>query len=386
MQRVLTEQIPILVWSEDVDDATMEQARNLANLPFAFSHIALMADAHVGFGMPIGGVLAAEGQVIPHAVGLDIGCGVRAWPLNLTHGELAPVLDRILNDVQRSVPQGFEWHASSQSERTRLFDQVPDVRPLRDEIEKAARQMTTLGGGNHFVELQVDGESMCWAMVHTGSRNVGKQMAGYYDDVARRDNRQRGSSVPDEWGLAHLEIGSASGQDYMQVMGWCMRFAAENRRLIAEEVMRAVRRHFPDAAPGEAIEVHHNYASIETHFGREVVIHRKGAIHARGRVAVPGSMGTASYIAEGKASPDAFESCSHGAGRSMGRKQAMREIPRELVLAGLREKGVRLFKANKRDVSEEAPQAYKDIDSVMAHQRDLVEPLVRLTPIGVVKG
>lgn len=386
MQTITTESLPILTWAEDLDEGTMAQAKNLANLPFAFHHIALMADAHVGFGMPIGGVLATRGQVIPHAVGLDIGCGMVAWPTNVPSAQLSPVRDRILNDIQRSVPTGFEWHRSSQADRTTLFDDMPDVPALRGEREAAEKQIGSLGGGNHFLELQADPEGMVWAMVHSGSRNVGKQMGERYDALARNENRAGSSLVPLEWGLAHLPIDSAAGQEYFAVMEWCLRFAAESRRLMAEQIQRAIDRLFPGVEPGEPIAIHHNYAAIEQHFGETVVVHRKGAVHARGTVIVPGSMGTSSYIGEGLANPDSFESCSHGAGRRLGRKQAKRTLPREVVMAQLKERDVRLFKVKKGDVAEEAPDAYKDIEDVMGRQADLVRPLVRLTPLGVVKG
>jgi len=381
-----TERLPILIWGESVDDEAMAQARNLANLPFAFHHIALMPDAHVGYGMPIGGVFAATGQVVPHAVGLDIGCGVRAWRTSIPVDDFLRVRDLVLNDVQRSVPQGFEWHRDSQADRTTLFDDVPDVPALQAEIEKATKQLASLGGGNHFIEAQVDPDGIVWMMVHTGSRNVGKQVADHFNRVARGINSLEGSTVPPEWGLAHLAIDSDDGRAYLSAMEWCMRFAWENRRLIAETIQDAIDRRLPGTVPDEAHDVHHNYAAVETHFGEEVVVHRKGAVRALGTVFVPGSMGTLSYVGEGLAHPLAFESCSHGAGRVMGRKAAMRDLPRDDVLADLKRQDVRLFKAHKRDVSEEAPQAYKDIDEVMRWQRDLVEPRVRLRPLGVVKG
>jgi len=381
-----TESVPILVWGAEVDDATLAQARNLANLPFAFRHVALMADAHVGFGMPIGGVLATEGEVLPHAVGMDIGCGVRAWRTGIAVADFLPWRDRILSDIQRSVPQGFEWHRASQADRTDLFDDMPDVPALLAERDKAMRQIGSLGGGNHFLELQADPDGVAWAMVHSGSRNVGKQMAEHYDHIARDVNRSRRSPVPLEWGLAHLSVDSPPGREYLEVMGWCLRFARESRRLMAEDVRGAIARRFSDAEQGEATDIHHNYAAEEEHFGRRVVVHRKGAVHACGTVIVPGSMGTASYVGVGLANPLSFESCSHGAGRAMGRKEAKRRLPREQVLRDLDARGVRLFKSHKGDVAEEAPQAYKDIEDVMRHQADLVRPLVRLTPLGVVKG
>ncbi len=386
MKPVTTERVPILIWGESVDEQVLAQARNLANLPFAVSHIALMPDAHVGFGMPIGGVFAAEGQVVPHAVGLDIGCGMRTWKTGVTAEELSPLRDVILGDIQRTVPQGFDWHDSSQASRTDLFDEVPDIPILREQMARAERQLGTLGGGNHFIELQVDASGVVWVMIHSGSRNVGLQTAERYDHIAREENRSHRTGVPLEWGLAHLDIESGAGEEYLEAMGWCLRFAAENRRLMGEAVHDAISSHFPAALPEPAIDVHHNYAAIEQHFGEKVVVHRKGAVRASGPVIVPGSMGTASYIGEGLGNPDSFESCSHGAGRAMGRKAAMRTLSRDDVLAELESKGVRLVTASKRAVAEEAPEAYKDIEDVMRWQRDLVEPRTRLAPIGVVKG
>ena len=386
MDAIITERIPILVWGEAADGPTLDQARHLANLPFAARHVALMPDAHIGYGMPIGGVFAAEGQVVPHAVGLDIGCGVRAWRTNVPADQLLPVRDAILAEIQRAVPQGFRWHAKSQADRTGLFDEIPDVPVLREQSQRAVLQIGTLGGGNHFIELQVDPGGVVWAMIHSGSRNVGKQMAEHYDRLAREENLHGLSDVPAEWGLAHLAVESAAGAEYLAVMDWCLRFAAENRRLMAEAVDAAIARRFPGIEPDAALDVHHNYAAVESHFGARLVVHRKGAVRAAGTVIVPGSMGTSSYIGEGLANPESFESCSHGAGRAMGRKAAMRALSADRVLRELADGGVRLLTASKRDVAEEAPEAYKDIEAVMRWQRDLVEPRIRLTPIGVLKG
>lgn len=386
MFTITTERVPIFVWGEAADEATLAQARNLANLPFAFRHVALMPDAHVGYGMPIGGVLATVGQVIPHAVGLDIGCGVRAWRTNIRADDLRPRREAVLHQIQHDVPQGFDWHKASQTHRTDLFGSVPDVPVLQAELHKAERQVGSLGGGNHFIELQQDPDGVAWVMVHTGSRNVGKQMAEHYDHLARELNRREGSPVPLEWGLAHLGTDTAAGQEYLEVMGWCLRFAFESRRLIAEAVNQALARLFPGVRPDEQTDVHHNYAAVETHFGERVVVHRKGAVRAVGTVLVPGSMGTASYVASGLGEPASFESCSHGAGRAMGRKAALRTLPRERVLRELEALDVALAKTHTGDVAEEAPEAYKDIEVVMRWQSELVQPLVRLTPLGVVKG
>ena len=386
MHAVTTDKVPIKVWGADPDEATMAQARNLARLPFAWKWIALMPDAHVGYGMPIGGVLASLGEVIPHAVGLDIGCGVRAWRTGVPVAEFRPVRDAVLSDIQRAVPVGFEHHERSQEDRTALFSDVPDVPVLRAETAKAARQVGTLGGGNHFMEVQRDPDGAVWMMVHSGSRNLGKQMAEHYDQLAKRENAVSHDAVPLEWGLAHVPAESGIGAEYLEVMDFCLRFARESRRLMAEVMQAALARRFPGVTPDAPIDIHHNYASREEHYGREVVIHRKGAVLAQGDVIVPGSMGTHTWLGRGLADPESFRSCSHGAGRRLGRKQAKREITAERVIREMRERDVHLFEARRRDVAEEAPEAYKDIDEVMAAQRDLVEPTLLLTPLGVVKG
>ncbi|MCX8007188.1 MAG: RtcB family protein, partial [Coriobacteriia bacterium] len=270
------ERIPILVWGEMPDEGTLAQTRNIANLPFAHHHVALMPDAHVGFGMPIGGVFGSVGHVVPHAVGLDIGCGVRAFKTSLRRDEIRSVLDEVLSAIMREVPQGFDWHRESQAHRTDVFDDVPDSPVLRTEKGRAERQVGTLGGGNHFIELQQDEDGFVWVMIHCGSRNVGKQVAEHYDGIARDLNKRGGSSVPPEWGLAHLGVRSAAGAEYLAAMDWCLRFAKENRRLIAESVRAVLGRRFAGVGFEPDIDVHHNYASVERHFGREVVVHRKG--------------------------------------------------------------------------------------------------------------
>jgi tRNA-splicing ligase RtcB (3'-phosphate/5'-hydroxy nucleic acid ligase) len=383
---VETRRVPIKVWGCPPDPQTMQQADHLADLPFAYKWVDLMPDAHVGYGMPIGGILAAEGRVIPHAVGLDIGCGVRAWRTNVPLADFMRVRDMVLSDIQRSVPVGFTWHRDSQADRTELFDDVPDIAPLHEELEKAARQLGTLGGGNHFMEVQRDPDDVVWMMVHSGSRNLGKQMATHYNGLAKEENARRGDPVPPQWGLAHVSAEEGVGAEYLAVMDFCLRFAKESRRLMAENMQTALARRFPGVAPDPPIDIHHNYAALERHYGRDVWIHRKGAVHAVGDVVIPGSMGTHTFIGRGLCEPESFCSCSHGAGRRMGRGEAKRQMSVEHVMREMRDRDVRLFKAKKGDVAEEAPEAYKDIDEVMAAQRDLVEPTLLLTPVGVVKG
>lgn len=376
-----TNRVPIKSWA-DADAGTMEQAAHLASLPFAFKHVALMPDTHVGYGMPIGGVLAATGVVIPNAVGVDIGCGMRLWQTGVTVEEFMPLRDKVLSDIHRSVPTGFGRHA-----QPRAIPEMPDIEPLLAQSDTARVSIGTLGGGNHFIELQRDGEGNVWAMLHSGSRNLGKTMCDHYNRIARDLNARWRSTVPDEWQLAFLPLDSDEGQEYMRVMSYCLDFAKANRLDMQTAVITAFTRYFPSASsPDVTVDIHHNYAAIEHHFGRNVVVHRKGAVKANGAVVIPGSMGSASYLCTGLDNPESFGSCSHGAGRAMGRKEAKRAVSAESVILEMREADIRLFKSKKDDVAEECRAAYKDIEDVMARQTDLVRPDVRLTPLGVIKG
>lgn len=372
---------PIKMWAEP-DDGTMEQAAHLASLPFAFHHVALMPDTHIGYGMPIGSVLATEGVVIPNAVGVDIGCGMRLWRTGVTVDEFMPFRDQILNDIQRNVPTGFGRH-----QLPRVIPEMPDVATLREQEDIARVSIGTLGGGNHFIEVQRDEDGNVWAMLHSGSRNLGKTMCDHYNRVARDMNKRWHSDVPDEWQLAFLPLDTDEGKEYMAVMGYCLKFAHANRAVMQDAILTAFTRYLPSAAdPDITVDIHHNYAAMEHHFGRNVMVHRKGAVKARGPVIIPGSMGSASYFCSGLDNPESFSSCSHGAGRAMGRKEAQRKVSVESVIKEMRDADISLFKAKKNDVAEECRAAYKDIDEVMANQADLVQPDVRLTPLGVVKG
>lgn len=377
----MTERVPIKMWA-DPDEGTLEQARHLAALPFAFRHVALMPDTHIGYGMPIGGVLATRGTVIPNAVGVDIGCGMRLWKTGVTVDEFIPVRDKVLNYIQRNIPTGFGRHKNP-----RDIPEMPDIDPLQAQADIAALSIGTLGGGNHFIEVQRDEDGNVWAMLHSGSRNLGKTMCDHYNRAARDLNARWHSQVPDEWQLAFLPLDTDEGQEYMAVMGYCLEFAKANRAAMQAAVVEAFTAFLPGAADcSVAFDIHHNYAAMEHHFGQNVMVHRKGAVKARGPVIIPGSMGSASYFCSGLDNPESFGSCSHGAGRAMGRKQAQREISVESVVLEMRDADIALYKANKSDVAEECRAAYKDIEDVMAHQADLVSADVRLTPLGVVKG
>jgi len=382
--------IPLKVWTDDLEEGAAEQAAHLAELPFAFHHVALMPDAHQGYGMPIGGVLATEGVVVPNAVGLDIGCGMRTWPTGVSVAEFMPHRDAVMHQIQRDVPTGFAHHQKMQAEWW-VTDGVEDAMAhpiVCREYESSLHQVGTLGGGNHFIEAQADESGDVWMMLHSGSRNLGKQVADHYNRLAVALNAQWHSSVPASWELAFLPLDSDAGRSYVAEMDLCLLFARTNRERMEARIRSVLDAVFPVAAPGESLDVHHNYAAMEHHFGRNVMVHRKGAVRAREgeRVIIPGSMGSSSYIALGKGEPQSFASCSHGAGRAMGRKAAKRAIPAQQVIEEMRAADIALFKAKRGDVAEECRQAYKDIDAVMAAQSDLVTVAVRLRPLAVVKA
>ena len=382
-----TERIPIKNWALDIEDGALEQAKALANLPFAMNWIAIMPDSHQGYGMPIGGVMATNRIVVPNAVGVDIGCGMKARKTNLTDID-KDTLKRLLNQIQRDIPTGFNHQTKPQPVSEELMDMTKqlsyDNLAFRKIVNQMPIQMGTLGGGNHFIEIQKGDDSHIWIMLHSGSRGIGKMTCDYYNDLAEDFNKQWYSYAAKE--LAFLPIDSAQGMEYLQAMRIGMKFAEDNRLHMLEKITQILTKEFPNMEYEEAIDTHHNYAAMEHHAGGDYLVHRKGAVRAVGKVIIPGSMGSYSYIGEGLQSPNSFWSCSHGAGRRMGRKEATRQFTAQQILAEMKEKDIELYKIKKEDVAEECVQAYKDIDIVMENQKDLVKPLVKLRPIGVVKG
>lgn len=388
LREISDEPIPIKLWLNDIEAGALDQARNLARLPFAYRHIALMPDCHQGFGMPIGGVLATKDVVIPNAVGVDIGCGMCAVQTSLSEIE-QKTLKSIMSDVRQLVPLGFKHHSKPQDER-----RMPEMKSRENmpvvarEYESATYQIGTLGGGNHFLEIQKGSDGQVWIMVHSGSRNIGKQVADYYNRLAIKLNQEWKSPVPRSAQLAWLPINSREGQQYLAEMNYCIDFALASRRLMMDNILTVFEAHFKmefRAAP--MINIAHNYASAEKHFGQEVVVHRKGATKASLDTTgiIPGSQGANSYIVKGKGNPESFESCSHGAGRKMGRKEAIRSLDLKKEIEKLEKKGV-IHALRRAGDLEEASGAYKDIAIVMKNQDDLVDILVELSPLAVIKG
>lgn len=410
MITIKTEQMkfPIKVWLKDqtqVEDSCLEQAQHLAELPFLHKWVSLMPDTHTGMGMPIGGVIATNGVIIPNAVGVDIGCGMAYAGTNIKVSELKNIvtgngtfMQALVGDILRNVPVGFNHHKTKQpcAALDRAFQEINKyaaIPALYSQIEGGYYQAGTLGGGNHFIEIQEDNEGYLGIMIHSGSRNVGKQICDYFHKTARELNEKWCSPIPDEWRLAFLPVDSAEGKQYIDWMNLALDFAYENRALMIHAVQnildRMMKKHADtNYAYTEEINCHHNYAAIEHHYGSNVWVHRKGATRARAgeRAVIPGAMGSFSYIVEGLGNEESFCSSSHGAGRQYSRKSAMERFSAEQVICDLKEQGVTLGKNNKSDVAEESRFAYKNIDEVMDNQKDLVKPVKRLKTVGVVKG
>ena len=390
MIQIITEgcKVPIKMWLKDVEPTAIQQARNLANLPFVFKHVALMPDCHQGYGMPIGGVLATQGVIVPNAVGVDIGCGMCALKTSLTeinNEEMKQVMSRI----RELVPLGFDHHDRAQDENLMpSLEQMPENGVVRRQYTAAKKQIGTLGGGNHFIEIQKGSDGHIWVMIHSGSRNIGLKVADHYNRMASQLNERWHSSVTKKMDLAFLPIETREAKDYFVEMQYCVDFAFASRKLMMENIKLAFGNVMGEVFQEvDFINIAHNYARWESHFGTNVIVHRKGATSAReGEIGIiPGSQGTKSYIVRGKGNPESFQSCSHGAGRALGRKQAQRELNLEEEIFNLNEQGILHSIRFLKDL-DEAPGAYKDIQVVMENQRDLVDILVELSPLAVIKG
>ena len=386
-QVVNTERIPVKLWIEDIEEGALEQAQNMANLPFAFRHVAIMPDSHQGYGMPIGGVLATNGVIIPNAVGVDIGCGMCALKTNLTEIETT-TLKKVMSGIRNKVPLGFNHHKERQNEALMPSNEnIIKGGIVERQYEAALKQIGTLGGGNHFIEIQKGSDGHIWIMIHSGSRNIGLKVAEYYNRLATKLNERWFSEIPSKWQLAFLPIETQEAKEYMSEMQYCVDFAFANRKLMMENIKASFEAELTDFEELDFVNIAHNYARWENHFDTNVIVHRKGATSAsKGEVGIiPGSQGTKSFIVKGKGNPESFESCSHGAGRALSRKQAQNTLSLEEEIARLDNQNIIHAIRNKKDL-DEAPGAYKNIDMVMENQKDLVDIEVELTPLAVIKG
>lgn len=391
MKIVNSEKIPIKIWSNDIEDGAMQQARNLANLPFAFSHIAIMPDCHQGYGMPIGGVLATEDVIIPNAVGVDIGCGMCAVRTNLTEID-KDTLKKIMGGSKKGiigirdlVPLGFNKHNTPQPG-------MPECKNINlpivsREYRKAELSLGTLGGGNHFIEIQSGSDGSIWIMIHSGSRNLGKQVADYYNKVAKKLNEKIKPEIDKKFDLAFLPVDSDEAQSYLREMNYCVEYAFANRKKMMDHAKQVFMENFPEINFDNFINIAHNYAVKEKHFGKNVFVHRKGATsaHKDETGIIPGSQGTKSYVVKGKGNPESFESCSHGAGRVMSRKKAIKNLDLSYEIKKLDDLGIIHGIRHKKDL-DEASSAYKDIEEVMSQQKELVTICTELSPLAVIKG
>jgi tRNA-splicing ligase RtcB (3'-phosphate/5'-hydroxy nucleic acid ligase) len=389
---------PILAWTRGVpvEHAAQEQLRNVASLPFIHSHIAVMPDVHFGIGATVGSVIPTKGAIIPAAVGVDIGCGMMAVETTLRAEDLPDSLAAIRSGIERKVPVGngpggdFKDvpNAATTALKDGLMARLEAVLAKHPKIrgDKATKQLGTLGGGNHFIELCLDERGRVWVMLHSGSRGTGNLVGTYFIERAREvlARRELGYHVPDK-NLAFFMEGEPLFDDYVEAVGWAQDYARVNREVMMSRVLLALREHVqPFQTAKHAVNCHHNYVAREHHFGADVYVTRKGAVRAgAGELGIiPGSMGAKSFIVRGRGNADAFCTCSHGAGRAMSRSEAKRRFNVEDHIAATQ--GVECRKDE--GVIDETPMAYKDIDAVMAAQKDLVEVVHTLKQVVCVKG
>ena len=387
--------VPVKIYTDDVDESSLRQLRNLSELPFIHSHVAAMPDVHTGIGATVGSVIPTLGAIIPAAVGVDIGCGMNALRLSLTASQLPDNLSRIRSAIETAVPVGFNSHGAPAADRAviralenplaEMLRKHPGIAPSRKQgADIWILQLGTLGGGNHFIELCQDEAGAVWVMLHSGSRGTGNRIGSYFIELARRDMERQHVHLPDR-DLAYFREGALHFDDYFAAVKWAQEYAMENRRVLMRLILDTLRRQLPPfTVTREAINCHHNYVERERHFGREVYLTRKGAIRAGlGDLGiVPGSMGAKSYIVRGLGNAESFCSSAHGAGRRMSRTQAKRKY--NIHDLETQTAGVECRKD--RGVIDEIPAAYKDIDTVMANQQDLVEVVHTLKQIVCVKG
>ena len=381
---------PVKIWTNNVEESAMRQIENLTTLPFLFHHLTIMPDVHAGMGMPIGGVLACKDAVIPNAVGVDIGCGMCAVKTNWKVAEIPTDVLRkqIMRSIRKRIPLGMDHHKEAQDEKYlptgHDIDRMEIVKQRQVSITK---EVGTLGGGNHFIELQKDETDTLWIMIHSGSRNLGARVGEHYNNIARELNEKWHSVVKPELRLSFLPRGVKEFEMYWKEMRFCIDFALCNRKLMMERIEEVIKDAIPEIEFEPMINIAHNYAAWEHHFGQDVIVHRKGATLAREGVIgiIPGSQGTASYIVEGLGNPESFCSCSHGAGRTMSRTAAIRDLDMKEEVDRLDALGI-IHAIRNQDDMQEASGAYKDIETVIANETDLVKVKTRLLPVAVIKG
>lgn len=396
IQKIMTKgKVPVKIYTDEIEPEAMQQLYNMAQLPFIHSHIAVMPDVHMGKGATVGSVIPTRQAIIPAAVGVDIGCGMNALRLSIKAHDLPDNLRSLRLFIEDAIPVGFNMHKQDRARQStviglsgglaHILDKHPKINAMqRKPYETWVRQLGTLGGGNHFIELCLDENQDVWIMLHSGSRGIGNVIGSYFIALAQKDMGQHLANLPDK-DLAYFSEGAKHYDDYLDAVEWAQDYAMANRREMMVLLIEALRKKLPKfGVTKEAINCHHNYVAREDHFGASLFITRKGAIRAgEGELGIiPGSMGTKSYIVRGKGNPQSFCSCSHGAGRRMSRTAAKRQFTVDAVEA--QTQGVECRKD--KGIIDEIPGAYKDIDTVMENQSDLVEVVHTLKQVLCVKG
>ena len=381
---------PVKIWTNYVEKSAMRQIENLTTLPFLFHHLAIMPDVHTGMGMPIGGVLACKDAVIPNAVGVDIGCGMCAVKTNWKVADIPTDVLRkqIMRGIRKRIPMGMDHHKEAQDEKyLPTGHDIDKMEIVKRRQEYITKEVGTLGGGNHFIELQKDETGTLWIMIHSGSRNLGKLVGDYYNEKAKKLNERWYSVVSPDIRLSFLPLRTDEFNAYWQEMKYCVDFALCNRKLMMKRIEEVIKDAIPEIGFEPMINIAHNYAAWERHYGQDVIVHRKGATLAREGVIgiIPGSQGTASYIVEGLGNPESFCSCSHGAGRTLSRTAAIRDLNLKEEVERLDALGI-IHAIRNQDDMQEASGAYKDIETVIANEADLVKVKTRLLPVAVIKG
>ncbi len=378
----------VLAWvHHDLSLDEQNMLRNVSRLPCLYKHVALMPDAHLGIGSMVGSVVATKDAVIPATIGVDIGCGMSAVKTPFKSGILDGKLKDLRHEIERAIPVGFNAHKETDDTAARWkgWDNFEDlIESVQDRKVKAMKQLGTLGGGNHFLEVCLDTEDNVWLMLHSGSRNIGKEIAERH--IATAKTLHRLNELPDP-NLAYFIQGTDEFKNYWRDLEWAQGYAMMNRQVMMKRLLKSFNRMFnkqKEFRPEIAVNCHHNYVALEEHFGEKVFVTRKGAINAEsGRYGIiPGSMGAKSFIIKGLGNPQSYNSCSHGAGRKMSRTAAKKRFTREDLERMT--KGVECRKDS--GVIDEIPGAYKDIDQVMRNQSDLVEIVAELKQVVCVKG
>jgi tRNA-splicing ligase RtcB (3'-phosphate/5'-hydroxy nucleic acid ligase) len=381
---------PVLSWANhDLSQDETKMAQNVASLPFVFKHVALMPDVHLGKGALVGSVVATKEAIIPAAIGVDIGCGMCAIQLPFHAEQLDGKLKKIRQDIEAAIPVGF--NENKEADRQVLnWQGWQDFTQLHEGVShletKALKQMGSLGGGNHFIEVCVDTKDQVWLMLHSGSRGIGNMLAQRHIATGQNLAKMAGETLPDK-DLAYFVEGTAEFAAYWRDLQWAQAYAKFNRDVMMTRFKAIVERHVAGGKPTKpllSVNCHHNYAEKETHYGESVYVTRKGAVRAQkdDYGIIPGSMGAKSFIVKGKGCAESYCSCSHGAGRLMSRNKAKLTYTLDDLVA--QTAGVECRKDE--GILDEIPAAYKPIEQVMENQKDLVEVVATLKQVVCVKG